>query len=176
LNNYNFLKMCVIGVIPLLMTVDCLSSAALCSLLYFCSTSVSIFALYCLKNINYRAKYLLAVMLSFCVNYFIYSNFLAGKYCTGGYWQFIVYVSSLSVAGIYFDYEFKHFNDFFDLIKYYSMAAASSTFIFFAYGFLVYIFTDKTGNKITFFSYPASAIITAALCGLIISKALKKTS
>jgi hypothetical protein len=56
------------------------------------------------------------------------------------------------------------------------MTAASCTFIFFVYGFMVFIFTDKTGNKITFFSYPASAIITAALCGLILSKALKKTA
>ena len=168
--------MCVIGVIPLLMTVDCLSSAALCSLLYFCSTSVSIFVLYCLKNINYRAKYLLAVMLSFCANNLIYSNFLAGNYCTGGDWRFIVYLSSLSAAGIYFDYEFKHFDDFFDLIKYYTLSAASCTFIFFVYGFLVFIFTDKTGNKITFFSYPASAIITAALCGIILSRALKKAA
>jgi hypothetical protein len=173
--NYNFLKMCVIGVIPMLMAVDCMSSAALYSLLYLSAATVTAFCLFCLRNVTNRAKYALAVMLSFAVNFWLSSNFFAGRYCTGVNSQIFIYVSSLSMTGIYFDYEFKHFDGLFDLIKYYLIVASSSAAIFFAYASMIYIFNDRLGNKVTFFSYPCSAIITAAVCALLISRVLKKT-
>ncbi|HOT74967.1 MAG TPA: hypothetical protein PK467_04220 [Candidatus Wallbacteria bacterium] len=174
MKNFNFLKMCTIGVIPLLMAVDCLSSAALYSVLYFTAMSVSSLSLYALKNVTYRGKYLFAVVAAFSFNYFIYAVLLAGKYCAGGSPQMFVFISSVSVAGIYFDYEFKHFNGFLDFLKYFFIVAASGMAMFFTYGFLIYIFNDKLDNKITFFSYPCSAIITSAVCALLISRLLKK--
>ncbi len=174
MNNYNFLKMCVIGVIPLLISIDCLSCAALCSLLFFSSTTMNVAVLYCMKNISNRAKYLSAVMPGFAFNYFLYNYVLARSYCTGGYGEAVVFVSAVSVVGIYFDYEFKHFNDFFDLIKYYSIAIAFSTSVFFIYGILVVLFSCNTPYNITFFSYPCSAVITAALCGMAAGGLLKR--
>ncbi|HPG58402.1 MAG TPA: hypothetical protein PKW98_11350 [Candidatus Wallbacteria bacterium] len=174
MKNFNFLKMSTIGVIPLLMAVDCLSSAALYSVLYFAAMSVSSVSLYALKGFNYRGKYLFAVLTAFSFNYFIYSALLAGKYCAGGSPQLFVFISSISVAGIYFDYEFKHFNGFIDFLKYFFIVAASGMIIFFTYGFLIYIFNDRLGHKITFFSYPCSAVITSAVCALLISRLLKK--
>lgn len=175
MKNYNFLKMCVIGVIPLLMAVDCMSSAALYSVLNLSATTVTALCLLALKGTAGRAKYPLAVMLSFAANSFIFSSLLAGRYCPGVSSGVFLYASSFSVAGMYFDYEFKHFEGAFDLAKYYLIVAASSASIFFVYGALVYLFNERFGGASTFFSYPCSAIITAALCALAISRALKKT-
>jgi len=174
LKNYNFIKISVIGIIPILTAIDCIASAAFYSLIFFISTSVISLFLFMLKNTTYRTKYVCAAILSVTACRAVSDCFLSAGACRGFKPEIFFYAAAISIPALYIEYEFKRFNGFGDFLKHYSLVTALSITLILTYGLLTTFFSVNLSGATTIFSYPATTIILMSIAALLLKKMLEK--
>jgi len=175
LSDFKNIKIAVIGILPFLLAVDCLTSAIFFSIFTTAAMLVTAAFLYPLKNYDIKLKYPAAVFISLPFNLALYNFFLARNYYMGWKPEIYIFLTAFSISGVYLGGYFRNTLKFSECFKQFSIMAAVSVSILMITGLAVELSKNlPAAAGVNTLYYPGPVLIMAGLLALCASKILEK--
>jgi len=173
--SHKYLKMSIIGIMPVLIAIDGFKSSLFYAALLFLSiTSTAVF-LFSLKNLEFRLKFPAAVIFAMPFNYFAYLFFKLSNYQTGWKPEFFTYICAFSIGGLYLGNLFKNLTVF-EAFKFYCLVISTTITLLLLFGGAISL-TGPDSNffvKNNLFSYPGIIFIFLGITGILLKKFIEK--